>query len=291
MGENGKSISEELSEEEKVELLKKQEIEQQKLIEKQKEEEKLEEEKLLKKLDKSRKSWQAYKSIESDLLRILEYIPLETKQYTVFSPKLADIIIRSCTQIESIFKDLIRERTFLEELDGKEYNLLKKRVEEGKSNINDFLKYFEKPLSLKSLIITLKANEESFAPFNIYLERDQKDIPFWWKYYNKLKHHFSKNLELGHLQAAVLALGALFILNCKIPDNQDNLVLNKTIWSPNFVHIGHLLSYVKQKEKQTIYNLVAETPIFHFWLFFNQENMSLTTIPGPMKVGEGTEIS
>lgn len=82
---------------------------------------------------RARRSWAAYKSIEEDLLRITEYIPLETKQYTVFSFKLADIIIRSCTQIESLFKELIREKLLLEDMPIDEYQNLKKELKMGKS--------------------------------------------------------------------------------------------------------------------------------------------------------------
>ena len=55
-------------------------------------------------------SWAAYKSIEEDMMRVAEYIPLETPQYDFYSFKLSDIVIRSCSHIESLFKDIIRNQ-------------------------------------------------------------------------------------------------------------------------------------------------------------------------------------
>ena len=83
---------------------------------------------LLIKSEKAKKNWAAYKSIEDDMGRIVEYLPLETKQYMVFSFKLADIIIRCCTQVESVFKDLVRERMFLENLSKDDYEKLKEKT-------------------------------------------------------------------------------------------------------------------------------------------------------------------
>ena len=221
---------------------------------------------LLIKSEKAKKNWAAYKSIEDDMGRIVEYLPLETKQYMVFSFKLADIIIRCCTQVESVFKDLVRERMFLENLSKDDYEKLNK-------------------LNLTKEAFTIRANGDAFAPFSIFFEDEtNKSIPFWWTTYNKLKHDYSKNLELANLQAAICALGSLFILNCKIPYNQETLILNGVISSPNFIHIGHFLGYMAQEEKTKIYNVLAQTSIFQYWVSYNLETIGLT-VTGSMQVG------
>jgi hypothetical protein len=282
----------ELSEEDKKELLIEKQIDEaieKKIVEEEEEdrkkEEELREKENLKKLEKARKTWSAYKSIETDLLKIIEYIPLETRQYELFSFKLGDIIIRCCTQIEAIFKDLIRERLFLENLGDEKYKELKTKVDKNKTNILDFMESFRKSLVLTNSIFSLRSNGDRFSPFDMYLEGGNKKIPFWWSINNKLKHDFSKNLEMANLRVAICALGSLFILNCKLPNNHQNLILKGVLSSPNFLHIGHFLNYIEQEEKIKKYNVLAQTDIFEFWLYYNENTMGMTLAPS-ISVGE-----
>jgi len=237
---------------------------------------KIEEEEMFKRTELARKNWAAYKSIEEDLLRVIEYIPLETRQYEVYSFKIADLIIRSCTQIESIFKEIIREGLFLEEMQNETYQELIKKIENGRTNILSLMKPFLERLNLKEVSFTIRNNGDRLFPFGTYFVDEKKEIPFWWTIYNHLKHDFSKNLPLATLRAACCSLGALFILVCIIPRNQEYLILNDILTSPNISHIGDFLTYMKKEEKKTIYSVIGKTSIFEFWLLYNPETIGVT---------------
>ena len=97
-------------------------------------------------------NWAAYKSIEEDLIRVTEYVPLETQQYDVYSFKLADIILRSCSHIDSLLKDTIRHQDFSGHLnqhkirecknilnDNKNRRMLKNKVGRPKKNKKELL--------------------------------------------------------------------------------------------------------------------------------------------------------
>lgn len=147
------------------------------------------------------------------------------------------------------------------------------------------MQVFEKNLGLKVAALNIRSNGDSFVPFDTYFETDiRKNVPFWWTTYNKLKHDFSKNLESANLQAALCSLGALFILNCKIPYHYEHLILNEIVTSPNFLHIGDFLSYMAQSKKNKVYNVLAQTRLFTIWLSYNAETIGLS-VTGSMQVG------
>ena len=50
-------------------------------------------------------SIEMYRIIEDDFIDFISYVPLEENHLNVYSPKLADIIIRCCNQIETFFKE------------------------------------------------------------------------------------------------------------------------------------------------------------------------------------------
>ena len=163
-------------------------------------------------------------------------------------------------KIKSIFIELEFSRLFNRLLNVYKFD---SAIEPIENVVTDDVKAFDNKLNLTKEAFTIRANGDAFAPFSIFFEDEtNKSIPFWWTTYNKLKHDYSKNLELANLQAAICALGSLFILNCKIPYNQETLILNGVISSPNFIHIGHFLGYMAQEEKTKIYNVREDST---FW--------------------------
>ena len=229
--------------------------------------------------------WAAYKAIEEDMLRIAEYIPLETQQNDGYSFKLTDIIMRSCSHIDSLFKDVIRNQDLTNHSDQKEIAKCKtiaQNTERGMLTIKNYIKIFADYLSLASVEVTVQRNGEQIKPFKEFGNSNLDDkIPTWWKAYNDLKHDFynEDNIKQGNLKNALLSLSALFVLNCKIPlhfkleENIDYLVRNKVITSPNFIHTGHLLNYIKKHSTSGEYNLLAQTSLFQYWLSYNQKTI------------------
>jgi len=239
-------------------------------------------------------SWAAYKAIEEDMLRVAEYIPLETQQYdNVYSFKLADIIMRSCSHIESLLKDVIRNQDLS---DHQNQPKIIKSEKKRQLTIRDYIEIFSDYWNLAPVEITIRRNNDIKRPFEEFKNLKLEDkIPKWWRAYNDLKHDFYSEVEKGTLENALLALGALFILNCKIPlhfkleENINYLVTNGIITSPNFIHTDNLLNYIKKDPKLKEYSLLAETDLFKYWLSYNKSTIGIITqekfdVPGELRI-------
>ena len=238
-------------------------------------------------------SWAAYKSIEEDMMRVSEHVPLETRQYDIYSFKLTDIIIRSCSHIDSLFKDIIRNQDLSSHPNQQKITECKKILEGRKGRIlkiTDYIKIFAGYLNLAPVEVVIRRNYDQIKPFKEF-ENPNLDnkIPTWWRAYNDLKHDFYTNIKQGTLKNALASLSALFVLNCKLPENINYLVLNRVITSPNFIHIGHLLKYIKENPKLEKYSLLAETDLFEYWLSHHPETIELTVV-GSLAVGDSLKI-
>jgi len=235
--------------------------------------------------------WAAYKAIEEDMLRIAEYIPLETQQYEVYSFKLADIIFRSCSHIESLLKDVIRNQDFSDHPNQQKIKKSKEILEEAEESkkkkkwltIDDYREIFADYLNLAPIEVTIRRNNDIKRPFEKFKNPDPNHkTPTWWQAYNKLKHDFYSEVEEGNLENALLSLSALFVLNCKIPlhfkleEHINYLVRNRVISSPNFIHIGHLLRSIKEDPKLENYSLLAETDLFEYWFSHHPKTIDIT---------------
>jgi hypothetical protein len=233
-------------------------------------------------------SWAAYRSIEEDMLRVAEDIPLETRQYNVYSFKLADIIVRSCSHIDSLFKDILRNQDLSSHPNQQkiaESRAILTGKERGMLTIKDYIEIFADYLNLASVEVIIRRNGEQRSPFERFKEPKPDDkIPPWWDAYNALKHDFYSEVEEGNLGNALESLAALFVLNCKIPFNFklekdiNYLVSNGAITSPNFIHKGQLLEYIQKDPELTKYSLVATTDLFEYWLSYNKKTIGLTSI-------------
>lgn len=210
-------------------------------------------------------SWATYKSIENDLLRINEYIPFETKQYDVYSFKLSDIIIRTCSQIDSFFKDYIRNEDLSEYSNQSKISecnqILNGNKINGKNKIYffDYMEIFTEYIQLKNIEIKLLKNNDLLYPFHD-LNISQKKPPGWWTAYNNLKHDFYKMIQKATLKKALESLSALFALNILRPGNYQYL------FDSNILHIslpfsGQLVPVNNQKHRA-----IAKTELFEFKL-------------------------
>jgi len=238
-------------------------------------------------------SWAAYKAIEEDMMRVIEYIPLETRQYGVYSFKLTDIIIRSCSHIDSLLKDILRNKDLKDHPNQQKIKDSKSILEgtkKGMLTITDYIEIFAEYFNLAPVEVYIRRNYDSIKPFEKFKSPKLGDkVPTWWRVYNDLKHDFYSNINQGTIRNALASLMALFVLNCKLPENISYLVLNRVITSPNFIHIGHLLKYVKEDPKLEKYSLLAQTDLFEYWLSHHPETIGLTVVSS-LAVGDSLRI-
>ncbi len=127
-----------------------------------------------------------YTSLENQLLDCLEYLPHIPENKGAISPKFVQIILESCSLIESIFKSNAEE--------DKKYNLEK------------YSKVLEPTLELEGAIsLMLVSPMEFLNPFREWTIR----APEWWNSYNLLKHDRLSNQAEAKMEVAINSMCAL----------------------------------------------------------------------------------
>ncbi|MCD8291756.1 MAG: hypothetical protein LUC91_09695 [Prevotella sp.] len=158
--------------------------------------------------------WSVYKNLEKELLAISEVVFINDKQLDVYSMKLADLLIRTVVEIESISKELYYinggnksndEHLYFDTdciaLLETKWVLSKKVV-----NVSNPHFYFES-IENKCLTPLYKANKRGSSGAD------------WKKAYQSVKHNRAKELRKGNLKFFIRALAALFLLNVYYDDN------------------------------------------------------------------------
>lgn len=149
----------------------------------------------------------SYAAIESALLDILNIVPYCREHMNVWSPKLATILLESCSQLDSLWKYEARQSAYT-----KHSNL----------SIEDYFKYFGAYMAPKWLVFYGAELVEQLEPFSSW--RQEPDIQSsnfkrldWWSAHNALKHDRYQNLKEATLANAVQAVAGLLlaILRCE----------------------------------------------------------------------------
>ena len=174
-------------------------------------------------MERSQLFWQTYLNLEKELLETAKYIyitdeitihsrgrlvsePCKT-QLETFSPHIADLLIRTCVEIEAISKELY-------------YNFggPKARGDKDIHFDEDCLKLIDinckthKKVVVVSCVSFNLTKEENlyFKPLKEAHKRQGTD---WEKAYQALKHDRYSSLSKGTVKSLLHAMGALFLLN------------------------------------------------------------------------------
>lgn len=219
--------------------------------------------------------WARYLLLEKAFLEFLEYVPFVPKHYEVTSPFLDDLLIRSCTLLESFWKSA----ALCDSMDSciYKYDLEKIRtVEEGKITIFErvFNSFFK--LSQKEIYYIHRGYQHTFIPFENW-EKDNH--PKWWTIYNRLKHQGFANS--GTYIDVRNALGGLF-LNLVI--HKEMITYLEAISAINDVGYENLKSLYRRAPDFSMiarhFNGVARTDLFGFayclrYHYDNEDNRKL----------------
>ncbi len=161
-----------------------------------------------------------FKILERDVVDFLNYIPIDyylgSKRKEIFSPKLAELLIRIGSQIDTFFRnwDVVHEV----------YNT---KNTEPLNDVYDLkFQHFrdieaEKKLILGDKEIKIIATDEILTPFLFWMD---KRYPLWWDAYNKVKHNGFLYNKSGSLSNVIESLSALFLINCIHNKTQLKLV-------------------------------------------------------------------
>ena len=174
-------------------------------------------------MERSQLFWQTYLNLEKELLETAKYIyitdeitihsrgrlvsePCKT-QLETFSPHIADLLIRTCVEIEAISKELY-------------YNFggPKARGDKDIHFDEDCLKLIDiKCKTHKKVVVVSCVSFSLTKDENLYLkplkEAHKRQGTDWEKAYQALKHDRYSSLSKGTVKSLLHAMGALYLLN------------------------------------------------------------------------------
>lgn len=194
-----------------------------------------------------------YKILEDDVINFLNYIPLtyylNGERKEIFSPKLAELLIRIGSQVDIFFRnwDITHSSNI-----GAPVNKL---------SIGNY-KAIETKINLKDKEIKILSTNEIIMPFKDWIVW-KPDDENWWNAYNHVKHNGFTNKKEGNFFNVIESLAALFLLNCLHKDAKEKLIeygyyefspeqyreyiINKLWLNPLFSARSQLFEYEKKK--------------------------------------------
>ena len=172
--------------------------------------------------------WQNYLNLENKFFEISKYIYItdssKNNQMKVFSLNIANLLIETCSEIESLtfylFNKLKLNEKITEEIHDFDNQCLKE--------IDIFYGICNKVVYVANPIFDL--TDKEFKPLeNIYNTHSSTYVENEWnKSYNDLKHDKNNKLDVGTIINSLHALGALFLLNVYLK-NQKMIISKKEI--------------------------------------------------------------
>lgn len=165
--------------------------------------------------------WNVYKSLERELLSLAEIIHIDDSQLDVYSMKIADLLIRTAVEIESISKELyFREGGTKPDDKDLYFDTDCLALLESKWSLS------KKVVMVSSPILYLEGNDNIYlTPLHKAYKRGTSSSD-WQKAYQAVKHNRAKSLKKGNLKHFIRSLGALFILNIYYQNQSFNLGSN-----------------------------------------------------------------
>ncbi len=141
----------------------------------------------------------AYYMIAEDLKKVFEYIEPVPAHDKVYSHRLFELLLRTCTEIESIFTELLTQH---------EYKLQKGMRPNDNLNLNH---YFELEKHMRLSQYSANFQTLTFTPYAEWQGTGYKALK-WYQDYNSVKHNRFNQFKGASLKNAMEALSGLYIL-------------------------------------------------------------------------------
>jgi len=158
--------------------------------------------------------WPIYKSLERELIELSNLIHIDDRQLEIYSIKIAELLLRTCVEIESISKALYFENGGVKDDDNNLFfdtdclNLLETLWQLSKKQIQiSSINFYFTKLENISLTPLKKANKRGASSSD------------WQKAYQAVKHNRVTSLSKANLKHLIRAMGALYILNLYYNNN------------------------------------------------------------------------
>jgi hypothetical protein len=190
--------------------------------------------------------WTVYKNLEKELIELSNFIHIDDKQLNIYSIKIAELLLRTAVEIESISKTLYFQNggTKLDDInlffDTDCLDLLETKWQLSKKQVQVSAPNFYFSITENQILTPLKkANKRGASSSD------------WQKAYQAIKHNRVTSLSKANLKNLIRSMGALYILNIYYNDNQ--YLLEKDSSGVSFDrNLGSTIFSIKLHINQTI---------------------------------------
>ena len=156
--------------------------------------------------------WNVYRNLEREILAIADVIHIDDYQINTYSMKIADLLVRTATEVESISKELYRQNDGPESTTGKHLYFDSDCI----NFLNQKWNICKKKVFLVSPYFYLENKDNiEYTPL---MDANQKKKNPWLNAYQAVKHDRANSLEQGSIKNLLQAMAALFILNVYLKD-------------------------------------------------------------------------
>lgn len=139
---------------------------------------------------------EAFKNIEKDLIDLFRYIEPDSNNNKVFSHRIYELLLRTCTEVEANCKGILKANDY----NVKKWDMMKYR------KINEATKLSEYSVIIKRW----RRKELILKPFENW--RDENLPLKWYQSYNDVKHNREIEFEKANFENLILSLAGLFSL-------------------------------------------------------------------------------
>lgn len=169
--------------------------------------------------------WSIYQNIEKEIIDLSNSIHFDDDQLEIYSMKIAELIIRTVVEIESISKELYFSNGGEKENDNNLYF------------DTDCLNLLENKWSLSKKEIILSSTNFHFTNFKVItpLKKSNKrgsSSSNWQKAYQGIKHNRALNFKKANIKNLLEATASLFLLN--VYYKNENYKLEKDLFANKF---------------------------------------------------------
>lgn len=190
--------------------------------------------------------WPIYKQLEKEFIELSFYVTIDRRQLKVYSTKIADLILRTVSEIENLAKELCK----VEKIKFRDSKTKKIR---DVVRFHEYIDELNKLYNLKNKTVSFDyehSYSDTFDSKHLPFKKDkkkikgkEKDIWSWYYAYNKIKHDRVKNFREANLGNLIESLSALFLLNLyyknetfynQTDSNISNIISRIELFSPLF---------------------------------------------------------
>lgn len=170
--------------------------------------------------------WNVYRSLERELLDIADTIHIDDKQLSTYSTRIANLLVCTVIEIESISKELyFREGGSMPDERDLYFDTDCLALLESKWTLSKKVVMISNPI-----LYTIDPSNQCFTPLHKAFKRGTSGSD-WKKAYQAVKHDRSGSLSQGNVKHFIRALGGLFLLNLYYQDQGFDLGGDVTVKS------------------------------------------------------------